>query len=262
VRPPGILGIIEDSMSGAAAVTFLGHATVLLELAGRRILTDPVLSDRLLHLRRHSSPVKAELEPLDCVLISHLHQDHLHLASLRRLSADASAIVPTGGRGLVERAGFTDIREVGIGDVVELGEMRIEAVPATHPGRRPPLGPSAEAVGYVLAVGPRRIYFAGDTDLFDEMGELGDLDLALLPVWGWGTSIGEGHLDPARAVEALGMLRPRMAIPIHWGTFRPLWARRHSWLRDPPREFARLAAEAAPEVTVRVLEPGQSTSLP
>jgi L-ascorbate metabolism protein UlaG (beta-lactamase superfamily) len=251
-------------VSGRAEVTYLGHATVLLELADRRVLTDPVLSDRLLHLRRRSSPVTARLEPLDCVLISHLHPDHLHPASLRRLPAGASAVVPVGGRRLLERGGLRDVHEVRVGEVVELGGMRLEAVPASHPGRRPPLGPNADALGFVLAAGGFRIYFAGDTDLFDEMSELGDLDLALLPVWGWGTSIGEGHLDPARAVEALQMLQPRMAIPIHWGTFLPIGTprRKRWWLHEPPREFARLAAEAVPEVTVRVLEPGESTSLP
>jgi L-ascorbate metabolism protein UlaG (beta-lactamase superfamily) len=250
-------------VSGGAEVTYLGHATVLLEMAERRVLTDPVLGNRLLHLRRLSSPVTAQLEPLDCVLISHLHHDHLHPASLRRLPSEAIAIVPVGGRRLLERAGFRDVREVRVGDVVALGALRLEAVPARHPGGRPPVGPKADALGFVLAGSGRRIYFAGDTDLYEEMGGFGDLDLALLPVWGWGTSIGEGHLDPARAAEALRMLKPRMAIPIHWGTFLPLGTfRRHRMrLHAPPHEFARLATEAAPEVAVRILEPGESTAL-
>ena len=251
-------------MIEAAGVTYLGHATVLLELGGRRVLTDPVLSDRLLHLRRHSAPVTAPLEPLDCVLISHLHHDHLDLASLRKLPGETTAVVPVGGRDLLERAGLGDVREVRTGDNLELPDLRIEAVPASHSGARRPLGPSADALGYVLAAGRRRIYFAGDTDLFDEMDELGELDLALLPVWGWGTSIGEGHLDPARAAEALRRLRPRIAIPIHLGTFLPIWTsrRQRRRLHEPAREFARLAADAAPEVEVKILEPGQSTSLP
>jgi L-ascorbate metabolism protein UlaG (beta-lactamase superfamily) len=89
------------------------------------------------------------------------------------------------------------------------------------------------------------------------------LDLALLPVWGWGSRLGPGHLDPRTAAEALPMLRPRIAVPIHWGTFFPLAARRRHWhlLSDPPREFERLAAEAAPQVQVRVLEPGDSLVL-
>ena len=248
--------------SGPDRVTYLGHATVLLELGGRRLLTDPVLSNRLLHLRRRSSPVTAQLEPLDWVLISHLHHDHLHPASLRRLGGNPGAVAPVGGKRLLKRAGFSDVREVRVRETVQLGDLKLEAVPASHPGGRPPLGPAADALGFIIS-GGARVYFAGDTDLFDEMGELCDLDLALVPVWGWGTSIGEGHLDPIRAAEAVRRLRPRVAIPIHWGTFLPIGSfRRHRHrLHEPPREFARLAAEVAPEVDVRVLEPGESTEL-
>jgi L-ascorbate metabolism protein UlaG (beta-lactamase superfamily) len=254
---------VSSSPATPDRVTYLGHATALLELGGRRLLTDPVLSNRLLHLRRRSSPVTAQLEPLDWVLISHLHHDHLHPASLRRLRGHAGAVVPAGGRSLLERAGFDDVREVRAGAVVELGDLRVEAVPASHPGGRRPLGPDADALGFVIAIGETSVYFAGDTDLFDEMSELGDVDLALIPVWGWGTSIGEGHLDPARAAEAIRRLRPRVAIPIHWGTFLPIGTarRHHHRLYEPPREFARLAARVAPQVEVRVLEPGESTTL-
>jgi L-ascorbate metabolism protein UlaG (beta-lactamase superfamily) len=130
-------------------------------------------------------------------------------------------------------------------------------VPAVHDRRRRPYagGPAADAVGFVLDA---RVYFAGDTDLFDGMSELRPLDLALLPVWGWGPSLGSGHLDPAGAARALTLLRPRGAVPIHWGTFYPLGLSRlrPAPLSDPPLEFARLAAELSPEVDVRVLDPG------
>jgi L-ascorbate metabolism protein UlaG (beta-lactamase superfamily) len=247
-------------MSG---ITYLGHSTVLLELGGRRLITDPVLADRLLHLRRRSAPVTAPLEPLDGVLISHLHHDHLHPASLRRLPEGATAVVPAGGGGLARRGGLADVREVRVGDVVTIGDVRVEAVPAIHSGDRSPLGPRADPVGYLITAGNLRAYFAGDTDLFDGMADLGPLDLALLPVWGWGTSIGEGHLDPSRAADALALMRPRIAVPIHWGTFQPLWTRRRHrhLLVDPADEFARLAADRAPEVDVRVLRPGEGTSI-
>ncbi|HKG34806.1 MAG TPA: MBL fold metallo-hydrolase [Solirubrobacterales bacterium] len=244
-----------------ARITYLGHSTVLLEQEGVRVLTDPVLADRFLHLRRHSASVEAPAGPLDCVLISHVHHDHLHPASLRRLPAVTPVIAPAGGGRLVERSGIHRVHEVGAGETLELGELGIEAVPANHPRGRPPFGPDAEPLGYLIEVGSWRAYFAGDTDLFDEMSGFGDLDLALLPVWGWGTSIGEGHLDPRGAVEALRRLRPRFAIPIHWGTFLPVGTRRRNrrLLRDPGREFARLAAEASLPTEVRVLAPGAST---
>jgi L-ascorbate metabolism protein UlaG (beta-lactamase superfamily) len=107
------------------------------------------------------------------------------------------------------------------------------------------------------------VYFAGDTDLFPGMAELGPVDVALLPIWGWGLSVGEGHLNPERAARALEMIRPGMAVPIHWGTFYPVGLRL-LWpepLTEPAREFARLAARLAPGTEVRVLEPGAETSL-
>jgi L-ascorbate metabolism protein UlaG (beta-lactamase superfamily) len=157
------------------------------------------------------------------------------------------------------------VREIEVGETISMAGLMVTAVPAIHDGHRDGRrGPVAEAVGYVIEGGGRRIYFAGDTDIFDQMSELAPLDLALVPVWGWGTSVGEGHLDPERAAKALQLLRPQVAVPIHWGTFFPLGLRRlrSRFLVEPPREFARLAATLAPKVEVRVLEPGAETSLP
>jgi len=99
-------------------------------------------------------------------------------------------------------------------------------------------------------------YFAGDTDLFPEMADLsGHLDVALLPVAGWGPRVGPGHLDPRRAAQAAAVLRPRMAIPVHWGTFASLGARPDD-PGAPAREFADRTAELAPAVEVKVLAPG------
>ncbi|HEY5815141.1 MAG TPA: MBL fold metallo-hydrolase, partial [Solirubrobacterales bacterium] len=105
---------------------------------------------------------------------------------------------------------------------------------------------------------------AGDTDLFEGMADLGPgLDLALLPIWGWGPTLGAGHLDPERAARAAALLAPRIAVPIHWGTLYPLGLARlrPDPLRMPPREFAARMRDLAPQVEARVLAPGESTSL-
>jgi L-ascorbate metabolism protein UlaG (beta-lactamase superfamily) len=243
-------------------VTYVGHGTVLLEQDGARLITDPALRDRMGHLTRRAESVDpAVAEDLDAILISHMHQDHFDLPSLRMLSGPIPIVVPAGGGGLAARAGFDDVREVRIGDRVTIGPVEVEAVPAAHRGRRPLSLTRADALGYVIA-GTNRAYFAGDTDLFDGMGDLGPgLDLALLPVWGWGPTLGTGHLDPERAAQALRALRPRLAVPIHWGTFFPLHRRPGERLSEPPVEFRRFAAELVPEVDVRVLEPGETTVL-
>jgi L-ascorbate metabolism protein UlaG (beta-lactamase superfamily) len=261
----------------------VGHATVLLQLGGVRLLTDPVLRSWLGHLRRHGAAPAPEIaHDLDAVLISHLHLDHLDVPSLRQLDRTVPVLVPRGAGSFVRRLGFADVVELAPGDSVALprgtggarpigdpasaAPVEVVAVPALHDGRRRPLGGvQAEAIGFELRWGGgRRAYFAGDTDLFPELANLaGDLDLALLPVWGWGPSLGEGHMDPGRAAQAAALLRPRLAVPIHWGTFYPrgLALVRPEPLVEPPRAFAAQVAELAPEVSVRVLAPGGSLEL-
>ena len=243
-------------------VTWLGHSTVLLELSGVRLLTDPVLRSRIAHLVRVAQPVdQASLTPLDAVLISHVHRDHFDLPSLQSLSRDAHLVVPAGAGGLAAEQDFRIVTELTPGDEIHIGSVTVTAVPALHGGRRDPLGRSAEAIGYVVS-GRSAVYFAGDTDLFDGMAELASLlDVALLPVWGWGPSLGQGHLDPQRAARALALLRPRIAIPVHWGTLFPvgLSRLRPKPLKEPPLVFEEHAARLAPDVDVRILAPGETT---
>jgi L-ascorbate metabolism protein UlaG (beta-lactamase superfamily) len=236
-------------------VQYVGHATVLIELDGVRLLTDPLLRKRVAHLRR-AVPFES-VTAVDAVLLSHAHHDHLDLPSLRTVGA--TIVAPRGLGDLLD--GF-DVLEVDEGDEVEIGAVKVRATHAEHEGGRPPRG-GGPALGFAV-LGSRRIFFAGDTDLFDGMdGLVPDLDLALIPVWGWGAKLGRGkHLDPERAAEAVRRLRPKVAIPIHWGTYRPLHrSARASFLTEPAEAFARATALAAPEVKVRVLRPGERLSV-
>jgi L-ascorbate metabolism protein UlaG (beta-lactamase superfamily) len=150
------------------------------------------------------------------------------------------------------------------GESADIASLRITATPADHSGFRPPLGPTGVPLGFVIA-GSRRVYFAGDTDIFPRMADIaGGLDVALIPVWGWGRALGPGHLDPQRAARALTLLQPSLAIPIHWGTFaaRGIRKRDPSFLVEPPRRFAEYAALLAPQVTVKILQPGDRTAIP
>jgi L-ascorbate metabolism protein UlaG (beta-lactamase superfamily) len=254
----------SGNSSSADRLTFVGHATTWMRLDGTGVLTDPVLRGRIGPLRRQGSDPQPELLALaDLALVSHLHHDHLDLPSLRRLSPDAVLVVPRGAGRFASRAGAAEVVELSIGEDVTIGGVTVTAVPAVHDSRRGPWGPRVQPVGYLLDSGHRRVYFAGDTDLFPQMRELGRLDLALLPVGGWGPTVGPGHMDPWRAALALRRLTPRLAVPIHWGTFYPLGLRRlrPRPLTDPPLEFSRFAAELAPESRVYVLAPGSGLDL-
>jgi L-ascorbate metabolism protein UlaG (beta-lactamase superfamily) len=258
-------------------VTYVGHATVLIELGGVRLLTDPVLGRRVGPLRRHgAAPAPGVASNLDALLISHLHRDHADAPSLRRIAPGLPVLAAPGTAGFLARQGFTDVRELAPGESSEVGPVTVTAVEAWHAvsGRSPlpvrfmhPMGPKGApeaegAVGFMVEAPRRRVYFAGDTDLFEGMERLGPLDLALLPVWGWGPRLGPGHLDPECAARAAALISPRIVVPIHWGTlYLPGLARlRPGPLHEPPRELARRVRELAPQVEVRVLEPGESTS--
>jgi L-ascorbate metabolism protein UlaG (beta-lactamase superfamily) len=240
-------------------ITWIGHATVLIETAeGTRLLTDPVLRARIGHVARRAPPA---VDPgrVHAILLSHLHHDHLDLPSLR--GVHAPVLGPPGSAHALRRLGVR-VNEVMAGDEHVVDGVRIRAVHAEHDGRRWPhqRRRDDDALGFTVEDGERRVYFAGDTELFDGMRDLGALDAALVPIWGWGPSLGAGHLDPEEAAQALALLRPAVAVPIHWGTYLRYGLERRL-LRDPLDAFVRAAAETAPGVDVRVLEPGATLEL-
>jgi L-ascorbate metabolism protein UlaG (beta-lactamase superfamily) len=212
----------------------------------------------VVHLRRHG-PSPAPPRDLDAVLISHLHFDHLDLPSLREVGTEVRVVAPHGAGAFLRKAGLVTVDELRAGESTVVKTVTVTATPAEHDHRRRPLGPTAEPLGYVSRTPERSVYFAGDTDVFAGMQEIGPVDVALLPVAGWGPKVPAGHLNPRSAARAAALIRPGVVVPIHWGTLHS--ARRGSWFHDPPHAFAAHMAEAAPEVEVQVLAPGESLEL-
>lgn len=256
---------MDDSKTdgGPLRITWFGHSTVLVELDGARLLTDPFLRGRIGHVRRVAERVELDAtKELDAVLISHAHHDHLDLRTLRRLGRSVRMVVPTGTRRMLARRGYSNVTELGAGDETSVGSVAIAATHAEHHVRRYPFGEDAVALGYVIS-GSARVYFAGDTDLFDDMREIGpNVDVALIPVAGWGPRLPPGHLNPESAATAVGLLRPKVAVPIHWGTYRRFGLERdESLLRVPAETFAELAHQLAPDVEIRLLPVGGTFEL-
>ncbi|HEX2753833.1 MAG TPA: MBL fold metallo-hydrolase [Candidatus Limnocylindrales bacterium] len=248
-------------------VRYLGHATVLLELPGIRILTDPFLRDRLGPLRRYGPlPRPGVIGEIDVVAISHAHPDHFDRRSLQSLAGSPLVIVPRGMGGRLRGLGL-DVREVAVGERLAIAPDRtLTAVPARH--WRWPGAPRAAAVGYLIEGldGPGRggIYFAGDTAPYRGMRAFADrVDIALLPVGSWGPHLTPGHLTPRSAAEVARDLGARVAVPIHWGTLYPPRLERFfgSRLTEPASRFVAWAGRLAPDLDVRALQPGEATTI-
>jgi L-ascorbate metabolism protein UlaG (beta-lactamase superfamily) len=249
-------------------VTWLGHSTVVVDLDGARVLTDPLLRLHAGVLRRRTrQPLAGAWRRPDAVLLSHLHHDHAEIGSLRMLHG-----VPL----MSDPANVAWLRRRGLEPALPLGDgwtplghdVEVRQVPAVHGHRPMPHRPNA-AHGHLVRGPSGTVWIAGDTELYPGMEALpelagGAIDLALVPVWGWGPRLSGGHLTPEQAATAVAMTRARYAVPVHWGTLHPPLHTRFGsrWLDLPGRRFVAAVAERAPLATAVVLEPGQSWSWP
>ena len=207
---------------------FLGHSTVRVELAGRTVLTDPLLADTVGLLRRVVPlPDPATWAGVDLVLISHLHGDHLHLPSLRTpRPPHVRIVVPRGAGAWLRGRGFPRVDELSAGEALTDGDLRITGVRAEHSGHR--LGPAAHPrarrpsrSATCSRAAAARVYASGDTGLFDGMARAGQAARSTSRCCRSGAGVptsGPGHLDPVTAAEAVALIRPRVAVPVHWGT--------------------------------------------
>jgi L-ascorbate metabolism protein UlaG (beta-lactamase superfamily) len=213
---------LVNGASPELGFTWWGHATVTVELGDVRVATDPLLSDRLFHLRRYSATPDSRAYDADVVLLSHLHHDHCHLPSLRGFLPDVPIVVPRGGERYLARLGPRSVVPAAPGDDLDLGGIRITVLPATHDGRRHSWSRHAPpALGFRVTRGGRSFWFPGDTELRDDMTEIGRVDLALVPIGGWGPTLADGHMHPEAGADAVSRVGADWAVPVHWGTFWP-----------------------------------------
>ena len=246
-------------------LTWLGHATVVLDLDGVRLLTDPLLRATAGPLRRRGpAPTPDQVADVDAILISHLHHDHAELTSIRLLPPLPLLTGPRNAAFLTKRklrgVALDDDGWYDVGD----SDVQVRTVRADHHSRRMPHRPN-DAYGHLVRTPTARLWLAGDTSLYPEMADLPDLaggpiDLAVVPVGGWGPRLSGGHLDPDQAAQACALVGAAPALPYHWGTFY-VPSRSNSpqgWMDRPGPEFARALAGRAPECHALVLSPGES----
>lgn len=256
-------------------VTWLGHSTALIEVDGVRVLTDPVWGERTSPLswtgpkRWYPPPIAiADLPPIDAVLISHDHYDHLDLPTIQALNdGDQRFVVPLGVGAHLEYWGVAahQIVELDWWETHVMGDVTLTCAPARHASGRMMLDYNQTLwAGYALQGPEHNVFFSGDTGLFTGMttiGErLGPFDLALIEVGAYGQAWPDWHIGPEQAVEATIMLQAKQLLPIHWGLFNLAY---HSWTE--PIERVLVAAEdyGVPVVTPKpgeVIEPTVGTS--
>lgn len=214
---------------GAASVTWIGHASFLLRTGGATVLVDPVLSPRIPGAGRRLTPPGIDpLPPVDVLLISHNHYDHLDAPTVRRLPRDTRVVVPGGLGRWFSRRGFTAVTELDWWESVPVGELTIDLVPAHHWSRRGPFDTCATLWGgWVLTTGNGlRLYHGGDSAYGPFFARIGarypGIDVAMLQVGGyeprWFTR--EVHTDPEEAVAAVSDLGAAAMVPMHWGAFQ------------------------------------------
>jgi L-ascorbate metabolism protein UlaG (beta-lactamase superfamily) len=200
-------------------------------------------------------------------VISHLHADHCHLPSLRRLAPGTKLVGPTGIARFLRGsmgAAAPDCQEVVPGEEVAMGGLVLRALYAEHDDRRSPVSRHrAQPLSFLVSPGlsaRSSLWFGGDTALHDGLAEPAPVRLALVPVGGWGPGLGPGHLDGETAADAVARLSAATAIPIHFGTFWPRGLDRVApeQFLGPERRFADRAREVAPDTEVCVLSPGES----
>jgi L-ascorbate metabolism protein UlaG (beta-lactamase superfamily) len=242
-------------------VTWLGHATAIATLGKSRALFDPLLPWRA----RAAGPV-------DAVLVTHSHVDHLNRWSLKAIDRDCHLVVPLGAKHIVADLGFRQVSELTAGQDILIGDLEVTAVPTRHDFGRWKKGGTPEALGYVVKAGGVTVHHAGDVDfsdhaVFDDIGKQHSIDAALLPIGGmlpvwyyrWRRHVMDGgiHIDPDCALDIFERLGARSLVPIHWGTVHLPF----SLLRAPRTRLDKVAAERGKTDAVRVLDHGQRLEL-
>jgi L-ascorbate metabolism protein UlaG (beta-lactamase superfamily) len=246
---------------GQVAVTFVGHATVMLTTPLARLITDPYFGDFFLGLRRaEAARLHADdAADVNLVLISHAHADHLDLASLRRLAGRVAILVPPRCAPLVAGLGFGRVVELAPGQSFGYADVEITAVAARHEGARGFFNRAWRgAVGYLVRSAGANVYFAGGTAYFSGFEEIGRRlhpDVALLPVAGYEPpGLREANMSPLDAVQAFVDLGAKLLVPVGYGSF-PL---SYEPLDEPLRWLRQICADRGLSNQLAVLGHGET----
>ncbi|MFE5587188.1 MBL fold metallo-hydrolase [Kitasatospora sp. NPDC056531] len=261
---------VRPAATGPAAegveITWYGHASALVEIEGSRVLLDPIWSDRCspsAHVgpkRLHPVPVELEeLPPVDAVLISHDHYDHLDMATVKRLVRSQSApfAVPLGIGGHLRRWGVPEHRiiELDWDETCTLGELVVTLTSAHHFSGRGLTRNTTLWGSWVIAGPTRKVFYTGDSGYFEGYGRIGEqhgpFDAALVQIGAYDAAWADIHMTPEDAVLAHRDLNAGLLVPVHWCTFN---LGLHPWAEPIERLLKEAKAQAVP---LAVPRPGE-----
>ncbi|SKA81875.1 L-ascorbate metabolism protein UlaG, beta-lactamase superfamily [Prosthecobacter debontii] len=261
-RKPGrLVQGVPLVQSEEIGVTWLGHAGFYVQLSGVNILVDPnwALWHGPIKRLRHPSVWASDLPPIDLVLVTHAHYDHLHLPSLRRVARGQTIVVPKGVGNIVKKAGFGKIVELETWQKTSFRDLEITLTPARHWGARMIHDTHRGFGGFLITSSQRSVFHCGDSSMFDgfqEIGRRADIDLALMPIGAYLAPSGRPvHMNPEEALDAFAMLGAQQMIPMHHDTF-PLGGEP---IHEPAERLARAVIERQIEDRVRILHEGESS---
>ncbi|WP_082125616.1 MBL fold metallo-hydrolase [Silvibacterium bohemicum] len=254
------------------AVTFIGHASFLIQIGGLKLLVDPVFATRLVVIRRVRRPgvLIRDLPPIDAVLLTHAHMDHLNLPSLRKIvrhtfrmsGRSPVAVVPEGVADLVDKIGFESVRSLRPWSTCKLRQVEVTMTPAQHWGARMLRDSHRGFGGYLLRSGSHSVYHSGDSGYFEGFREIGERlapRVALLPIGAYKPdSFRRVHTSPEDALQAFQDLRAEFMVPMHYGTFRLS----EEEMDEPLPRLMKAATEVGLQQRIQALREGDTTIFP
>lgn len=244
---------------GEFCITWIGHASFLIQTHELNVLIDPIWAKWLKVIKRLKQPgfELHHLPDIDLVLVTHAHFDHLDRRTLRKVAADQPIVVPVGVGNLVHDLGFNIVHELDYWQTIDLGPLRVSLTPCHHWGARFLADSHRGFGGFVLETQGRSLFHCGDSAYFSgfqEIGERHKIDLALLPIGAYDPPSGrEVHMNPEEAVQAFRELRAKTLVPMHYGTFRL----GYEPLEEPLSRLLVCAREAGIGDNVLVMTEGQ-----
>lgn len=203
------------------SVTFVGHSTLMYDLDGVKIITDPLLYNQIKHIRKNT-PISRETIPrqFDLILLTHFHMDHFHYPSLKLLDKTAHVIAPHGAKTKLNNLGFDSVEEIAIGQEVEFRGLKITAVECNHDGRRYYSGPKRDTLSYVIASSQFKLFSCGDTAFTHKFDNI-TCDIAFMPVGCYTpVQLQDRHCSPEQSFKMFQAMDAKVFVPIHFGTLQ------------------------------------------